>query len=177
MELIFEYTGQTVDYSKPLIFSGILTIAVSVWLGLKMPWPSYGKIIPLWGLEDDAPVAALSVAIFVALIGAGFALIGLYWGQHPSQTANAPPLKQEIVEGYVSEMKYYSTTPRSVKGAVTWCIDTFWIRGTQFDLSKGRNYPSFCARSILPADIKNDDYVRVTYQGDGWIYKIEKRAY
>ena len=164
--------------SGELIFGMLLVAGIfslfAVWVAAKMPWPMYGRLIPLWSYGPERSMDRNFVIGFAVVIAAGSVVLAVMrqWDIEQFPTSDVIS-RMPVVEGKVTELKSY-VIPADEDGRNRWCLRSFEINGQYFDFSPGSNNVKFCSRDSLPKIIVAGDYLRIRHDG-GRIYKIEKR--
>ncbi len=174
MTTIFEYSPPSVHLWLGMMGIAFLFAVIAIWCVFKMPWPMYGKLIPLWEYRAAGRTGAYFVSGFLAVLAFG---LGFFAVSKQRQAAEFPSAKYvknlPVAEGYVADIETY-VIPANEDGRNRWCIRSFIIESTKFEFPRGLNTTSFCARDMLPAAIVETDYLRI-HHDDGRVYKIERR--
>ena len=174
MTTIFEYSPPAAHFWVGTMGIATTLAVGAIWCAFKMPWPMYGKLIPLWEYRAAGGAGAFFLSGFLALIAFGLGFFAVSTQRQASDFPTASYIDRlPVSEGYVADIETY-VIPADEDGRNRWCIRSFFIESTKFEFSHGANTTSFCARDVSPTVITETDYLRIRHD-DGRVYKIERR--
>ena len=174
MTTIFEYTAPSGFMIAGFwVMTGLFS-ASALWTGLRMPWPRYGKLVPLWDYREKTSADRLIFIGMLSVLAFGSGVIALSKQQQMHSFPSAEFVNGlPVVEGQITNFESV-VIPADEDGRNSWCIHSFEVEGAYFEFSPGMNTTVFCSRDVLPKIIMESDFMRIHHDG-GRVYKIERR--